>query len=104
MAAQIKVRDKVQGGARAGDTAQPKVEEAQRKALAVEILRGVVEGAAEIHETKTRVAVLTGALDLLWKHDEANAPANFIKYAAALSDRFPSAEAKTGSALSNRNS
>jgi hypothetical protein len=35
-------------------------------------------------------AVLTGALDLLWKHDEAYARANFSKSAAALSDKFAS--------------
>ena len=34
------------------------------------------------------MAVLTSALDLLWKHDEAYARANFTKSAAALSDRF----------------
>lgn len=81
--AQVKVRDKV-----AGDADLRKAEETQRKAQAVDILKGVVESAAEIQQTRTRVTVLTGALDLLWKHDEAYARANFIKSAAALSDKF----------------
>ena len=88
VAAQQKVRDKAQGNA--GETAQRKAEEAQRKAQAVDILKGVVESAAEIQEMRTRMAVLTGALDLLWKHDEAYARSNFTKTAAALSDRFAS--------------
>lgn len=71
--------------------AQVKVrEEAQRKEQAVDILKGVVASAAEIQETQTRVTVLTGALDLLWKHDEAYARANFTKAAAALLERFAS--------------
>lgn len=90
VAAQQKVRDKAQGGARGAGVAQPKAEEAERRAQAVEILKGVVEGAAEIRETQTRLGVLASALDLLWKHDEAYARANFIKSAAALSDRFAS--------------
>lgn len=90
VAAQQKVRDKAEGGAHPADTAQRQAEEAQRRAQAVDILKGVVEGAAEIQETQTRLAVLTGALDLLWEHDEAYARANFIKSAAALSDRFAS--------------
>ena len=61
-----------------------------RKAQAVDILKGVVESAAEIQETRTRVDVLTGALDLLWKHDEAYARANFTKAVAILSDKFAS--------------
>jgi len=61
-----------------------------RKAQAVDILKGVVESAAEIPETRTRVDVLTGALDLLWKHDEAYARANFTKAAVILSDKFAS--------------
>ena len=81
--AQGKVRDKAQHSASASETAQ-------RKAQAVDILKGVVESAAEIQESRTRMAVLTGALDLLWKHDEAYARTNFIKSAAALSDRFAS--------------
>jgi hypothetical protein len=88
VAAQNEVRNKVQGGA--DETAQRKAEEAQRKAQAVDILKGVVESAPDIQETRTRVTILTGALDLLWKHDEAYARANFIKSAAALSDRFAS--------------
>jgi hypothetical protein len=58
----MKVRDK-------GDTALRKAEEAQRRAQAIDILKGVVESAGEIPETQTRASVLTGALDLLWKHD-----------------------------------
>jgi hypothetical protein len=88
VAAQDRVRNKDQGGT--GESAQRKAEEAQRKAQAVDILKGVVESAADIQETRTRVTVLTGALDLLWKHDEAYARANFIKSALALSDRFAS--------------
>jgi len=79
--AQQRVRDKAQGSAN---------ETAQRKAQAIDILKGVVESAAEIQETRTRVAILSGALDLLWKHDEAYARANFTKSAAVLSDRFAS--------------
>jgi len=90
VAAQQKVRDGAQGSAAAGDSALRKAEEAQRKAQAVDILKSVVESAADIKETRTRVTVVTGALDLLWKHDEAYARANFIKSAAALSDRFAS--------------
>lgn len=81
--AQEKVRDKTKGRADAEEIAQ-------RKAQAVDILKGVVDGAGEIQQIQPRVAVLTGALDLLWKHDEAYARANFIKAAAALSDRFAS--------------
>lgn len=88
--AQDKVRDKTQASAGARETAERKREEAQRKAQAVDILKGVVEGAAEIQELRTRVAVLADALDLLWKHDEAYARASFIKYAGALSDKFSS--------------
>lgn len=83
--AQVKVRDKD-----TGDAVLRKAEEAQRKSQAVDILKGVVDSAVDIQETRTRVAVLTGALDLLWKHDEAYARTNFIKAAAALSDRFAS--------------
>jgi phosphoserine phosphatase len=90
VAAQQEVRDKAEGGARRADTAQRQAEQAARRAQAIEVLKGVVEGAAEIRETQTRVAVVTGALDLLWKHDEAYTRANFIKSAAALSDRFAS--------------
>lgn len=90
MAAQHKVRDKPSGGATGADTVQRKAEEAQRKTQAIDIMKGVVNSASEIEETQQRVAVLTGALDLLWKYDEAYARANFIKSAAALSDRFAS--------------
>src|ERR1041385_3248207 len=79
--AQVKVRDK-------GDAALRRAEAAQRKAQAIDILKGVVESAADIQELRTRVAVLTGALDLLWKHDEDYARANFTKAVAALSERF----------------
>ena len=90
MAAHPQVREKAKSGMDAGDTAQRRVEEAQRKTQAIDILKGVVESAAEIQKTQTRVAVLVAALDLLWKHDGSYARANFIKYAAALSDRFAS--------------
>ena len=90
MAAQDKVRPKAQDAAGKGEAAQRKIEEAQRKAQAIDILKGVVESAADIQETRTRVAILTSALDLLWKHDEAYARASFIKSAAALSDKFTS--------------
>ena len=90
VAAQQKAKNKTPGGAGTGDAARHKMEEAQRKAQAIDILKGIVESAADIQETHTRVAVLTGALDLLWKHDEAYARASFIKSAAALSDRFAS--------------
>jgi len=73
--------------------AQDKVrEKAQRKAQAVDILKGVVETAADIQDLQARMAILTGALDLLWKHDEAYARASFVKSAAALSDKFASTE------------
>jgi hypothetical protein len=83
--AQDKVRDKAKG-----ETAQRKAEEAQRKAQAIDILKGVVEGAADIQEWRMRVTVVSAALDLLWKHDEAYARANFIKSANTLSDKFAS--------------
>lgn len=90
MAVQSEVRQKPQSAGVKGEAAQRKVEEAQRKTQAVDILKGVVEGAVEIQDTRTRVAVLTGALDLLWKHDETYARAIFIKTAAAMSERFAS--------------
>lgn len=82
-AAQVKVRDKG-----AADTALRNAEVAQRRVQAVDILKGVVESAGDIQELRTRVAVLTGALDLLWKHDEVYVRANFNKAVAALSERF----------------
>jgi hypothetical protein len=88
--AQQKLPDKVQGSAVTDELTQRKAEATQRKAQAVDILKGVVETAAEIRDTQKRVAVLTGALDLLWKHDQAYARTNFIKLADALSDRFAS--------------
>jgi hypothetical protein len=86
-AAQDNVRDRAAGPS---TLTQRKGEEAQRKAQAIDILKGIVESAADIPETQTRVAVLTGALDLLWKHDESYARANFIRSAAMLSDKFAS--------------
>jgi hypothetical protein len=92
--ARQKERDKAQGVARAADAAQRRAEASQRRAQAVDILKGVVEGVAEIRETKPRVAVLSSALDLLWKHDEAYARTNFVKSADNLSERFASDETK----------
>jgi hypothetical protein len=83
VAAQQRVRIKPEGDTRRADLAQ-------RRAQAVDILKGVVEGAKEIGETQTHITVVTGALDLLWKHDEAYTRAQFIKSAVALSDRFAS--------------
>lgn len=83
VAAQLKVRDKG-----AADTTLRKAEEAQRRAQAIDILKGVVENAADIQEMRTRVVVLTGALDLLWKHDEVYARANFTRAVSALSEKF----------------
>lgn len=88
VAAQQRVRNKPEGDTRRGDPAQRQAEEAQRRAQAIDLLKGVVEGAKEIGETRTHMTVLTGALELLWKHDEAYTRAQFIKSAAALSDRF----------------
>jgi hypothetical protein len=83
-----KVRDKAQNANRAEATTQANAEEAQRKAQAIDILKGVVDSAADIPDMQTRVAVLTSALDLLWKHDEAFARASFIKAATVLSEKF----------------
>jgi len=83
-------QDKVREKGRAAETAQREAEEAQRKTQAVDILKSVIESAADIQDTRARVTALTGALDLLWKHDEAYARANFIKAAGVLSDRFAS--------------
>lgn len=88
VAAQQKARDKAQGV----DAAQRKLEEAQRKTQAIDILKGVVQDAADIQDYETRVSILAGALNLLWKHDETYARAGFVKAAAALSDRFASSE------------
>jgi hypothetical protein len=76
---------------RGADKAQLKAEEAQRRSQAVDVLKSVVEEAREIRETPSRVAIVTGALDLLWKHDEAYTRASFIKFAVALSEKFASA-------------
>ena len=72
------------------EDAQRKIEEAQRKAQAIDILKGVVESAPDIEDLQTRVGILTGALDLLWKHDAAYARASFIKTATAWLDRYAS--------------
>jgi hypothetical protein len=90
MAAQQRVRNKPEGETRRADLEQRQAEESQRRAQAVDILKGVVEGAKEIGETRTHMTVLTGALDLLWKHDEAYTRAQFTKSAVSLSDRFAS--------------
>lgn len=86
--AQQKASEKAPNSGGASEVALRTAEAAQRKAQAVDILKGIVDGAAEIQKTQTRVAVLTAALDLLWKHDEAYARTNFIKSATALSDKF----------------
>lgn len=91
VAAQQKVRDKAGDGARNAEKELIQAEEAQRRTQAIDVLKGVVESASEIRETPARVAVLTSALDLLWKHDESYTRAHFIKSAAALSDKFASA-------------
>lgn len=88
--AQDNARRKPQGGAETGEAAQRNAEESQRKTQAIDILKSVVEGAAEIQDVRTRVTVLTSALDLLWQHDEVYARANFIKHVGVLSDRFAS--------------
>jgi hypothetical protein len=88
--AQSQVREKGQGRADAGNPAQRRAEEAQRKTQAIDILKGAVESAADIQKTQTRVALLSAALDLLWKHDEAYAREHFVKAANTLSDRFAS--------------
>lgn len=93
-AATQKGRDKAQGGAREAEAAERRAQAAERRAQAVDILKNVVEGAAEIREARPRAAVLSSALDLLWKHDEAYARVNFIKAAGNLSERFASGETK----------
>jgi hypothetical protein len=90
VAAQFQVREKAQGQADAGNSAQRRAEEAQRKTQAIDILKGVVESAADIQKTQTRDALVSAALDLLWKHDEAYAREHFVKAAGALSDKFAS--------------
>ena len=90
VAAPQEARDKDHGRERAAEVAKRRAEEAQRRLQAVDIIKGVVDGAAEIRETQTRTSILSSALDLLWKHDEAYARANFIKAATALSDKFVS--------------
>jgi len=50
----------------------------------------IAQSAADIQKTQTRVALVTAALDLLWKHDEAHARANFVKVADVLTNRFAS--------------
>jgi hypothetical protein len=90
VAARSQVREKARSQTEPANTVQLKAEEAQRKTQAIDILKGIVESAADIQKMQTRVALLTGALDLLWKHDEAYARANFVKAADALLDRFAS--------------
>lgn len=90
VAAQSQLGEKAQSPSDAAITAQRKTEETQRKTQAIDILKGVVESAAEIQKPQTRVALLSAALDLLWKHDEAYARASFVKAADALSERFAS--------------
>jgi hypothetical protein len=77
VAAQKKPRVKADE-AREDDTVRHQAAQSQRRAQAVDILKGVVEGAGEIGETQSRLAVLTDALDLLWKHDEAYARSRFM--------------------------
>ena len=90
LAPAVGAQDEVRHKAQSAEAAQRKTEEAQRKAQAIDILKGVVESAGEIRGRETQVAVLTDALGLLWKHDEAYARAQFAKSAAAMSDRFAS--------------
>src|SRR4051794_23970010 len=52
MAAHPQVREKAKGSMDAGDTAQRRAEEAQRKTQAIDIVKGVVESAAEIQKTQ----------------------------------------------------
>jgi hypothetical protein len=92
----VRGRNEADAVQRKTEMAQRKAEVALRKAQAVDILKGVVESAPEIQDTQTRVAVLIGALDLLWKHDDVYARANFIKCAAALSDSFASDASSRG--------
>lgn len=87
--AQQQVRDKVDS-TRRSEAALRLEEEAQRKIQAVDILKGVVDGADDIRETRTRLAIITNALDLLWKHDESYTRAKFNKAASVLLERFAS--------------
>ncbi|MDT7603600.1 MAG: hypothetical protein QOF61_1597 [Acidobacteriota bacterium] len=59
-------------------------EAASRRKQAVEILKGVVERAGEVENVEARASVTADALDLLWKHDETYARANFLKAFDAL--------------------
>ena len=90
VAPKSQVREKAQAQTELANTVQRKVQEAQRKTQAIDILKGLVESAGDIQKTQTRVALLSAALDLLWKHDEAYARANFVKAADVLSNRFAS--------------
>ena len=65
---------------------------ALRKAQAVALLRGAVEGAGEIKKVAARAGVVADALDLLWKHDEVYARANFLKAADHALGLFASEE------------
>ena len=89
--AQQKAREKGPGAgesARKAEDTQRKLEDAQRQTQAIDILKSVVESAAEIEDMQTRVAILTDALYLLWKHDEPYARSTFIKTATTWSDKF----------------
>jgi hypothetical protein len=66
-------------------------EAAGRRKQAVEILKGVVERAGELENVEARASVASDALDLLWKHDETYARANFLKAFDALAGQ-PSSE------------
>jgi hypothetical protein len=68
-------------------------EEARRKAQAVEILKGVVEHSGNVEEIEARASIASDALDLLWKHDETYARANFLKQFDALASQPPSSDA-----------
>jgi hypothetical protein len=81
---------------RGGDGAAARAAEhaaALRKAQAVALLKGVVEGSGEIKSVEARARTVVEALGLLWKHDEAYARANFLKAAEAALDLFASEEA-----------
>ncbi len=85
--AQHKARDKAEGAGRA-EAAQRQAEEAQRRVQAIDILKGVVDGADDIREVRMRLSIITNALDLLWKYDETYARSRFIKAVTVLSDSF----------------
>lgn len=86
---QAKGGGKPKAGAGAGEA-----ERVQRRTQAVDILKGVVERAGEIPEAGARAAVVASALDLLWKHDESYARANFVRSADGMLEKFASDETK----------